>query len=156
MSTALDNRIDISKALDLRLNHNLSYSKIGKQLGVSAQAVHQRLHKFNKIIDDPEVIDAHDKNTDKLLSGGMFKVLSAALDDKKIKAASTLQLVTSYGVLFDKRRLFNNLATNISVTYDLTSDERKLLQALDAKIINQDNQSLNDNDDKGSEALVSD
>jgi predicted transcriptional regulator len=137
-------RVDAAKALEYRLKKHMSYAEIGKLMGVTKQAVQQRLERFSKLLDDPEIIDVHDNNTDKILTGAMHRMICNAVDDEKIKSASTLQLVTSYGILFDKQRLNRGLATSITQNVDLTPEDRETLRLLEARIIEHEDCTVHD------------
>lgn len=108
-------KIDVGKALELRLK-GLSYEEIGKQFGCSKVAVFDRLKRFRNMLDDPDSIKVYEDNTSKLLSNAQVSLLSAALNPDTVKKSSTLQLLSGYGILFDKQRIINNLSTaNISI-----------------------------------------
>ena len=131
---SLTNRVDVGKAFELRMK-GMAYTDIAKVLGVSKQAVHSRLQRFTKTLENPECVKVYDENVDTLLSSAQLSVLDKALDRSKLKAAGTLQLVTSFGILFDKQRLVRGQSTQIISNCDLTADEREQLRVLDAKII---------------------
>lgn len=103
-------RVDVGKALELLLR-GCSYSEIGRMMNVSPQAVHKRMARFIAILDDPDIVRQFDSNMDMMLSGSMVKLLSAAVDDAKIKKSSTYQLAASFGILFDKQRLVRGQST---------------------------------------------
>ncbi len=133
----LTKRVDAGKAFELRMK-GLAYVDIAKLFGVSKQAVHSRLKQFRSCLDNPESIQVYEENVDKLLSAAQVKQLEASLDNDKLKAASTLQNATAFGIFFDKQRLIRGQSTQIIEKYDLTSDERETLRTLEARIINQD------------------
>ena len=113
--TRCNTKIDVAKALELRLK-GLSYIDIAKHFNCTKQAVNDRLARFVNLLDDPESIKVFKDNQDTLLTAAQSKFLSRALDPDALKKSSTLQLITSYGVLFDKQRIINNLSTqNVSI-----------------------------------------
>jgi predicted DNA-binding protein YlxM (UPF0122 family) len=124
--------IDLSKALTLRAK-GLSYQDIANSMRTSKQAVHQRLKHFNALLDD-DMLTAFEANQDKLVSGAMCKMLNNALDSDKLKSATTLQSVTSYGILFDKQRLMRGQSTSNVLTFDLTPAERDRMRQLESMI----------------------
>lgn len=136
-------KIDLGRALEYRLKNRMSYASIGKLFGVSAQAIHKRLKRFSTVLDDPDIISAHEATNDKILTGTMHKLIGAAVEPARVKSASTLQLVTSYGICFDKQRLLRGQATSITGNVDLTADEREQLKILEARIIDSDNCTVN-------------
>lgn len=142
---ALDypNRIDLAKALDMRFRKRMTYNEIGRVMGVSKQAVHERLARYTKLIGDPEDIQAHDDHVDRILTGAMSKIINAVVDEKKIERCSTYQLAASYGILFDKQRLVRGQSTAIVDHVDLTADEREQMRRLEAMMIDQDQDGAN-------------
>ena len=82
------NRIDAAKAFKLRVEKNLSFQNIGDILGVSKQAVWERLQPIIKFIDNPEITTLFKENKATLAEAVQFKYLAALLDDDKLEKAS--------------------------------------------------------------------
>jgi len=99
--------VDVSSALDLRLNHGLSYSQIGTLQQVSPQAIHQKIKDLLPI----EGIKTYQENRADILSSLQVKLLGE-LDDDRIQKMSGKDLVVSAAVLFDKERLERDLSTD--------------------------------------------
>lgn len=116
--------VDVGRALELRLK-GASYQEIADIQGVTKQAVNSRLAAFKLLLNDPDAVNAIDAQRDKILTAGLGKLLLATLDDRAIKRCSTLQLASSYGILFDKQRLIRGESTN-------NIDVRSVLQHLHA------------------------
>ena len=115
LTYAKTKRIDTSTALKQYIN-GYSQADIARMQGVTRQAVDQALRPFKAILSNPQSIQAFDNERDKLLSAGQAKLLVAALDGRAIKKSSTLQLASSFGILFDKQRLVRGESTdNIDV-----------------------------------------
>ena len=104
------NRVDIGKALKLRFQNNLSFQEIGKQLGVTGDAVHKRLKKFKKLISDPEANKAYEENKTNFLAAAEQELLVNLVDDKKIKDAS----LNNIAYAFQQVSNFNRLAQDKS------------------------------------------
>ncbi len=98
--------VDVSSALDLRLNHHLSYSEIAAIQGVTPQAIHQ---KIKDLLPLPENQVYLDHRAD-ILSNAQLRLL-AALDDEKINKMAGDRLVWSAAVLYDKERLERGMST---------------------------------------------
>jgi len=98
--------VDVSSALDLRLNHHLSYSEIAAIQGVSPQAIHGRI----KNLLPPEEVNVYKDHRADILAGIQARLLSH-LDDDRLAKASAYQLVGSMGLLYDKERLERGMST---------------------------------------------
>ena len=98
--------VDTSNALDLRLNHHLSYAQIAAIQGVTKQAIHQ---KIKALLPIPETQVFIDHRAD-ILANIQLKLLSN-LDETRLKKASAYQLVGSAGLLYDKERLERGQST---------------------------------------------
>lgn len=110
------NRVDIGKALKMRIEKGMTYEEIGNQFGVSKEAVYQGLKAFKNIISKPEEVQAYDKNRDYVISAAQYELLVAALHPERVNKSSTLQLTTAFSQLFDKQRLIRGESTdNINI-----------------------------------------
>lgn len=117
--------IDVSTALDQRVNNRLSYEQIAKLQGVTKQAIHKRL---KGLLPDEAAEVYREKRAD-IFSKMQLDCLSA-VDGPKRKAASALQLVTCAGILYDKERLERGQSTSNIDTRSITLH----VEALDADI----------------------
>lgn len=107
---------DITRALKLRMINKLSYQDIANVFGLSKQAIQSRLQSHIELFEDPELTAAYVEHKEKVFAGAESRFLVASLDPEKLANASTLQLVTSAGIMYDKQRLERGLSTeNISV-----------------------------------------
>ena len=107
--------VDVSTALDLKVNHDLSYAQIAAIQGVSPQAIHKRL----KHLIPGEEVQSFRENRADILSGLQVKLLSQ-VDDARLKKLSIRDAVVSAAVLYDKERLERGMSTaNLA---SLTSD----------------------------------
>lgn len=111
-------KVDVSSALDLRLNHHLSYSEIAAIQGVTPQAIHGRI---KNLLPPPELKTFMDHRGD-ILAGLQAKLLSN-LDDARLGKASAYQLVGSAMLLHEHERLERNLSTaNVAgITADIAA-----------------------------------
>jgi hypothetical protein len=125
-------KIDVSKALKLWAG-GTPQADIARSLNSSESSVSQALKPFKNLIANPEALKAFEDQRDKILTGGQAKLLAAALNDKTIKKSSTLQLVSSYGILFDKQRLVRGEATsNVNIKSLIQHNQAQLSGAKDA------------------------
>jgi hypothetical protein len=107
------NRIDIQKALKLRLQGN-TFEEIGTVLGVSKQAVEQRLDGFKEFfrgITGIGDINAYAEERKQILSAAEQTLLRSVLDEQAIQKAPLASRVMAFGVLYDKRRLEEGKST---------------------------------------------
>jgi hypothetical protein len=132
--------IDTVKALELRINHGLSYAKIGAIHGVSAQAIHQRI---KHLLPTPVTKMYQEKRAD-ILDHVQLTMLSQ-LDKARLKKMTARDAAVSFGIFYDKSRLERGQSTSIisSMTDDqLDARLRDLVareQAVDAIPVPVDN-----------------
>jgi len=124
-------RVDINKALKLRFKNDLSYQEIGKQLGVTGDAVHKRLKKFKKLLSDPAATKAYEENKANFLSAAEQELLVHLVDDKKIKDAS----LNNVAYAFQQVSNFNRLAQDKSTSnLDIRSMQLHSQNELEASV----------------------
>jgi predicted DNA-binding protein YlxM (UPF0122 family) len=105
--------VDASAALDLKLNHHLSYSEIAAIQVVTKQAIHGRI----KNLLPPAELDTYKNHRADILAGLQAKILSN-LDEDRLSKASAYQLVGSAMLLHDHERLERNLSTgNLAIIH---------------------------------------
>jgi len=111
--------VDVSRALDLKINHDLSYSNIGAIEGVSKQRIHQLL---KPLLPDKNLIDPFKDKRGDIIAYAQFKALRAylSLDDDEQKEMIKRRGLVDMGIAFDKERLERDLSTANLAT--LTSD----------------------------------
>ena len=128
---------DLSTALDLRLNHHLSYAQIGAIQGISKQAVHQRIKDLLPI---PETKVWQDHRAD-ILAHLQLKLLSF-IDDEKLKRTPVGSLVLAACQLYDKERLERGQSTaNHAISISIAEEDRirEIAIALSRQAISVDN-----------------
>ena len=113
--------VDVSQALDLRVNHKLPYSQIADIQGTSKQAVHRAI----KDLLPPADIKVFQDNRADILSGLQAKLLSH-VDEARLKKAPVGSLVLAACQLYDKERLERGMSTaNLaSLTSDIAQIKR--------------------------------
>lgn len=127
------NRIDVMEALKLRQVNKLTYKEIADRLGVTKQAVWERLQRVYKMIADPEEVDAYKKNRADLLAGAEMAFVSEALDPDKLKKASVNNLSYAMRQVYDIQRLETGQSTE-NVAYKDMSDDMADIDAELAEI----------------------
>ena len=121
-------KIDTAQAINLRLNHNLSYNRIAKIQGVTAQAVHQRLKQFLPT----QETEIYKNNRADILATAQLKILTQ-IDQPKLKKAGLRDLVVSAGILYDKERLERGLSSQ-NVSYNVITEQLKKIDEEEADL----------------------
>ena len=125
-------KVNVAAALDLQLNHGLSYAQMAPILGVSPSAIHKRL---KHLLPDESTKYYQDHRAD-ILSHVQLQLLSQ-VDARRLKKVSSRDAVVSYGILYDKERLERGQSTAnadmrvLSTTLqELEAQERELKRSL--------------------------
>ena len=139
----IDRSIDVERALKLRIKNRLSFSEIGEQLGVTKQAVQQRLRAFTSYIQDPDIIAAYDSSKPEILSSIEMNLAKLLLDAQKQKGASLNNVAYALGQVHGINRLERNLSTNNSVNLNVEITDTRYKQFAGLSNVNKD--STNDN-----------
>ena len=105
-------KVDKSKALNLRLTNKLSYSKIAELQGVSPQAIHSAI----KHLLPTDAIKSYQENRADILSSYQIKLLQQ-LDEDRLKKMPAGSAVLAACQLYDKERLERGEST-ANVSYD--------------------------------------
>lgn len=136
--------IDVGKALKLRLVNNLSYQQIANQVFIDTghkidkTAVFKRLKPFERLIKDPEAIQAYESNKEDLLSAVEMKLLVEMLNTSKLKSASLNNVAYAFQQIFNANRLQRDKSTaNLSVR-SVIEDIKKRREELQSQVV--DNQ----------------
>lgn len=146
-------KIDLQKALELRLKNKLSYDAIAQYFGVSPQAVHERLQRFKSMLADPEIIEQYDKVEDQILTSVKMKYCERLLDPEAIKKASARDASIIYGTLFDKQRLIRGQGTgnHLQIFFNIVSEACNPQQSVTIPVTIEQNESDRMLIDKGLE-----
>lgn len=119
--------VDRQAALDLRINHKLTYPEIAKIQGVSKQAIHQQIHH---LIPTEQTAEYRVNRAD-ILSHQQLRLLSQGLTNAKLKQIKPRDAIISFGILYDKERLERGQSTTITESLDdsaVTARLRGLIQ----------------------------
>ena len=121
-------KVDTAQAINLRLNHNLSYNRIAKIQGVTTQAVHQRLKQFLPTTET----ELFKNNRADILANTQLKIITQ-IDSPRLKKAGLRDLVVSAGILYDKERLERGLSSQ-NVSYNVITDQLKKIDEEEADL----------------------
>lgn len=118
-------KVDVDKALKLKLENGLTYKQVADLMDVTPNAIYKQIAH---LLPDDETTVYKNKRGDILakLQKELLKSISA--DD--IKDMPVGQRLMGYGILFDKERLERNQSTQI-VGYDARAIEERLKQIQD-------------------------
>jgi transcriptional regulator with XRE-family HTH domain len=130
-------RFDVAKALKLRMENKLTYQEIADQLGVSKQAIYDRLHKVSKLFNDPSIVNAIDSVAVPVMKSVQWTMLAEMLDPDRLKSASLNNIAYSFTQVNNARRLEEGqgigIDFNVNVIQtlgDKTKDLRTMLESL--------------------------
>jgi len=113
--------VDIDSALDLRINHDLSYAKIAAIQKVCPNAIFKRL----KPLLPDEGAEIYRENRGDIFSHLQLRLLSQ-VDSARLKKISVRDAVVSAAILYDKERLERGLSTEILDTRSLNVNVSKI------------------------------
>lgn len=108
-----NHKIDIAKAIELKLVKNLSNSDIARHFDVTPQAVQQRLAKFEKILQKPGELEAYRRYKVDILESAEMTLIRDLLDGKRRKAASLNNVAYALQNVNNIARLEKGEATEI-------------------------------------------
>lgn len=119
-------RIDLSKALKLRLVNRLTLQEIATQLGTSKQSVQQALSRFSTLCADPDIAHAYEQSRPALLSAVEEQMLQSLVDPSKLEKASLNNVAYSLTQVSQLRRLESGQSTvnGAFVSLVMQADER--------------------------------
>lgn len=107
---------DVSQACNLRINNKLTYAQIGKQFGVSKQAIHRLI----KPLLPTEATKTFKEQRADILANLQLNLLSN-VDSVRLKKTGVRDLVVSAGILYDKERLERGQSTQ-NVAYNVITE----------------------------------
>ena len=125
-------KVNVAAALDLKLNHDLSYAQMAPLLGVTPAAIHKRL---KHLLPDENTKYYQNHRAD-IFSHAQLQLLSQ-VDARRLRKIGIRDAVVSTGILYDKERLERGQSTAnadmrvLSVTLqELEEQERELKRSL--------------------------
>lgn len=121
------NNITKERRLKMKLG-GMTYEEIGKIEGVSKVAVYKQISGLLPNQVDLETYKTHRAD---ILAGKQMEVLLELTPDK-LKAASAMQIATTFGILTDKERLERGQSTqNVeTIVQSLSSDRESLVKEI--------------------------
>lgn len=105
------NSVDLSQALTLRIKHKLPYGAIAAQMGVTKQAIHQRLKRFLPLLTDTASTDEYECYKGQLLSSVELALVEQLVDKDKIKEASLNNVAYAFQQVSNAGRLARGEST---------------------------------------------
>ncbi len=102
---------DVSAALDLRLNHGLTYEEIGKIQGVSKQTIHAAL---KPLLPEPDEVASFLEYRADILATAQIKMLKTwnGMTPEEQKELVQKRGMVDYGILHDKEFQARGLSDN--------------------------------------------
>ena len=112
------NKIDIEKALSLKIDNGLSYADIGKYFGVSTEII---FYHLRGLVPDDSNLQAYRKYRGDILDSKQ-EIILKSLTAEELKEATPYQRVGMYGILYDKSRLEHDKSTRNASFLDMTQE----------------------------------
>lgn len=111
MAKAIGRKIDVAKALELRLKKNMSYADIAKYFNSTKQAVEQALSRFTTLLKDNFDIEAYKTNKIDILSNLELELLTELVDPNKRQKATLGNVAYALDKINNINRLEKGLST---------------------------------------------
>ena len=128
-------KINIKKALSLRLDNKLSYQQIATQLGVKQPTLYKALRPFVKLIEHPEAIEAYNHNRTAILQSLEMEIATNLVTDDRLKKATLGNMAYALDKITHARRLEEGQSTdNVHVLHTELRAIDKELADLDRQL----------------------
>ena len=121
-------KVDLGRALKLRLYNHLSYSEIGKQFDVTGEAIRQALLPFKKFVENPEALTSYKNEKGAILEGVEMALLNNLLDEDKVKKATLGNVAYAFDKISQQGRLARGEST-ANINHHVLSQEVSELEA---------------------------
>jgi len=112
VQTRSDATFTTEEAFKLRYTNKLSYSEIGRQLGVHPGTVYKRLARFQALLNDPTAIKAYQAGEADLVDAVKLRILANMSDEARLAKAPPNHLAFAFRQLFDVGRLLRGQSTS--------------------------------------------
>ena len=131
-------KVDVKEAILLRYQHMMPYAKIAKQLNCSTNAVWKTLKPIEKLIRDPNAVEAYDQKRIQVLNGLELFLLEKMVEEDALKGTKTNQLAYAWKQIHDARRLAEGLSDS-NVNFNIVGIlEKGLRDSKKTKVIEAD------------------
>lgn len=104
-------KVDIGKALKMRLNNHLSYQEIADKFGCDKSYIYRALKEFEDILKDPESAQAYHENKAGLLTAIELRLAKQLINEDVLKGASLNNVAYSFQAVHNANRLERNQST---------------------------------------------
>lgn len=138
LKTIKSRKVDLAKALQLRLVNKLTYSEIAKHFGCRKSSVHAALSKFDRILREPAEIESYEKHKASLLSSAEMTVLEKMMDTQTLEKASLNNAAYTFMTLHNAGRLERGKSTqNVDIRQltmsleELQAEQKRLEKELE-------------------------
>ena len=123
-----NSKIDINKALELRMKKGLSYGEIAQFFHCSEQAVEQALKRFSALLLKPNEIAAYRGQKGAILESVEARLLHELVDPSRVEKASLNNVAYALGTVGNMTRLEKGQSTSNVAYKELTSSLDELNQ----------------------------
>lgn len=119
-------KIDITKALELRVKRHMSYSEIGKYFGCTKQAVQNSLKRFVPLLLGAHELAAYKGQKADILESVEATLLNDLVDEDKRKKASLNNTAYALSAVSNMTRLEKGQSTSNVAYKDMSADLEEL------------------------------
>ena len=124
-------KVDIAKAIKLRMQNHMSYQDIGNVFGVTRSAIQKELKPLLCFLDNPEATQHYRENRADFIDNVERVLTTHMVDEDKLKAASINNLAYATAQLNNIGRLERGQSTaNVAVVAGLSLEDREWLQGI--------------------------
>ncbi len=116
---AITPRPDTAHLLKLRLEKHLSYDEISELTGMPKTTVYERLVGFERLVKNPNELQAYEQSRGKILAGAELQLLGELANPNKIEKASLNNVAYAFGQIHQARRLEEGLSTSNQSTIEV-------------------------------------
>lgn len=121
-------RIDADQAFVLYVKHR-NYHEVARQLGCSAQAVHQRLLKHKSFAAVLANLETYRNSRLDMMSAAEIALMRSLVDDEAITKAPLAARAMTFGILNERRRLEEGKSTSNHLHGVLLRVQREAIDA---------------------------
>ena len=128
-------KINLKKALSLRIDNKLSYAQIAKQFNVNKGTLYKALKPFIQLIDNPEALNAYNHNRPAILQALEMEIATNLATPDRLKKATLGNMAYALDKITHARRLEEGQSTeNIAILNTELREIDKELADLDRQL----------------------
>lgn len=130
--TGVQPRLDVAEALRMRID-GITDAAIGRNFGVTRQAVQSALKKFNQLMEHPEAAVAYKRHKSELLTSAELILLQDIVSPAKRRKATQGNAAYAFDKIATHNRLEQGLSTT-NLAINISDEERASLKAIACEV----------------------